>query len=84
MRRIDGWKWRLVAGAILAAASFSAYAVCAASRSREAAAQQVRQELAGFPNEPVVIWGGVFPFEEVYPVLGGGSAEVMSYRLYGR
>jgi hypothetical protein len=80
--RIDGWRHRLAAGAILAAASFNTYGVCAVSKSREAAAQQVRRELAGFPHEPVMIWGGAFPFEEMYPVLGA-SAEAMSYRLYG-
>lgn len=80
--RIDGWQRRLAAGAVFAAASFTAYAVCTASQYHQGAALRVRQELTGFPHEPVVIWGGVFPFEEVYPVLGA-SAEAMSYRLYG-
>jgi hypothetical protein len=80
--RIAGWRRQLALGAILVAATASTYAVCSESQSRHVAAEQVRQELAGFPEYPVVIWGGAFPFEEVYPVLGA-SPTAMSYQFYG-
>lgn len=80
--RVAGWRRRLVSGAVLVAAAFNVYAVCSESRFRQADAEQARRALAGFPSYPVVIWGGVFPFEKVYPVLGASPA-AMSYRLYG-
>lgn len=40
--------------------------------------ENVRASMAGFSPENVIIWGGSFPYESIYPVL----TQAMSYRLY--
>ena len=55
--------------------------VFSVSRITSAIETQIREELSTFPIYPVVIWGGVFPFEAMYPVLDG-TASAIPYKLY--
>jgi len=72
---------RLGVGVLVMAAAFNVSDVLSRSRISQSTAEQIRHGLAAFPNYPVVVWGDVFPFESVYPVLGASSS-AMSYRLY--
>ena len=74
-------RWRLVQGAIVVAALFNASAVFPESRTAQLASERIREELRDFPDEPVVVWGGTFPFEALYPVLRQ-SDSTLAYRLY--
>jgi hypothetical protein len=71
----------LVAGVLLAAA-LNAANVLAESKTTNTADAHARARNAAFPGDPVVIWGGGFPFESVYPVLGASQA-AYGYKLYG-
>ena len=71
----------LVLGLLLAAA-LNTVDVLAESRSTNAADAHLRVQHAALPGDPVVIWGGGFPFEAVYPVLGASDA-ALGYKLYG-
>lgn len=75
-------RWRLVQGAIVVAALFNAAAVFSESRAAQLVSQQIREELQGFPDATVVVWGSAFPFEAAYPVLGQKENAVM-YKIYG-
>lgn len=55
--------------AILIAALAAMAPAFTASRTAASASAEVRAALAGFPTDPVLVWGGVFPYEAVYPVL---------------
>lgn len=79
---LSGWRWRLGFAAILLAAITNASTTFSESRKDRIADEAVRREIAGFPTDPVVVWGAVFPFREIYPVLGAPTS-AMSYRLYG-
>lgn len=72
---------RLGALVIFVAALFNTRSVFSESKTAQAASQSIRHGLYGFPSFPVVIWGGVFPFEAAYPVLAQEKS-AMSYRLY--
>lgn len=74
-------RWRLVQGAVVVAAFFNTSAVFSESRSAQLAAEQIREDLQGFSNETVVVWGGLFPYEAAYPVLRKFDA-ALAYRLY--
>lgn len=63
------------------AALVNTAAVFSECRTAQATSEQIRDELKEFPNSPIIIWGGAFPFEDVYPVLGA-SRSFMEYRLY--
>lgn len=81
-QEITVWCHRLRTGVIFVAAIANMSVVFSESKMSQASSEQIRQGLVDFPRYPVVIWGGVFPFEAVYPVLGASSA-AMSYQLYG-
>lgn len=66
----------------MVAALFNAAAVLSESRAAQLVSQQIREELQGFPDATVVVWGSAFPFEAAYPVLGQKENAVM-YKLYG-
>ena len=76
-------KWRKWLGmiALFVAAIFNAYHVFSESKNFEINSKDVREKLVSFPADPVVIWGGVFPFESVYPVFNT-SRSAMSYKFY--
>lgn len=76
------WRHRLAVIVIIVGALINMTVVFSDSKTTQAAAEQTRQGLRGFPSFPVVIWGGVFPFEAAYPVLVQSQA-AMTYRLYG-
>ena len=75
-------RWRLVKSVILIATLINTAAIFSESRAARALSEQIRYELQDFPNDMVVIWGGVFPYEAVYPVLKQ-SVSAMNYRHYG-
>lgn len=64
------------------AALVQVFGVVVESRSFKEADAQIRERVSGVDGHPVVVWGESFPFEAVYPVLGG-SEEAMKYKLYG-
>lgn len=66
---------------IFVATIFNTSAVVKESKAALATSEQISQALRKFPTSPVVIWGGVFPFVAVYPVLKQSQA-AMTYRLY--
>jgi hypothetical protein len=71
-----------VQGVIVVVALFNATAVFSESRAAKLVSQQIREELQGFPDATVVVWGSAFPFEAAYPVLEQKENAVM-YKLYG-
>lgn len=73
---------RLALLVIFVATLFNTSAVVKESKATLAVSEQTNLELREFPTSPVVIWGGVFPFEAAYPVLKQSQA-AMTYRLYG-
>ena len=72
---------RLSQGVIVAATVFNTIAVLSESKTAQLVSEQIRRDLNGFPQETVVAWGGVFPFEAAYPVLRQ-SDSALAYRLY--
>lgn len=80
--QVAGWRNRLSVGVLLVAAVVNAAHVFSESKISQIAAEQVRKEVATFPNFPVVIWAATFPYEAVYPVLRASST-VMSFKHYG-
>jgi hypothetical protein len=52
----------LAQGVIVLAAVFNTTAVFSESRAAQLVSDQIRRDLRGFPEEPVVVWGGRFPF----------------------
>lgn len=72
---------RLQITALLVAAFFNFSKLIPEVKTTQLASQQIRNHLVNFPDEAVVIWGGSFPFEAVYPVLGAASS-AMKYRFY--
>ncbi len=72
---------RLVQGVIVVAVFFNTTAVFSESRAAQLVSDQIRQDLQGFPNKTVVVWGAVFPFEAAYPVLRQFDS-ALAYRLY--
>ena len=74
------WRRRLAGAALVLGTLANAAIAMTEAQHSKAADARIRQELAGFPGEPVVIWGAAFPFEAVFPVLGAADA-AMSYRL---
>jgi len=62
-------RWTMI-GVVLVASLFNAQAVLRNSRGLWSWSEDVRAGLANFPGDGVVVWGGNFPYEAVYPVLG--------------
>lgn len=81
MGQVSVWRNRLGAGALFVAALFNASHVFSESKTSQITAEQTRKDLARFPSESIVIWGGGFPYEAVYPVLGA-SPSAMSFRFF--
>jgi hypothetical protein len=79
--QVSIWRNRLGTSALILAAVLNTFYVMSASKASQVTADYIRKGLVNFPNDPVVTWGGVFPFEAVYPVLGTSSS-AMSYRFY--
>ena len=77
------FKWRKWLGmiALFLAAIFNASHVFSESKNFEINSRNLREKLVSFPAGPVVIWGGAFPFESVYPVFNT-SRSAMSYKFY--
>lgn len=62
-------RWTVI-GVVLIAAFFNAKIVLANSRYLQSWSEDVRAGLKDLPSDGVVVWGGNFPYEAVYPVLG--------------
>lgn len=77
-----GVRRHLAAGLLLVAAAVNCFHVTSDAGNRDKQSENVQEGLKGFPTEPVVIWGGAFPFQWTYPLLGTSSA-ARSYELYG-
>jgi hypothetical protein len=82
LREHGNWRYRLALIVIIVAAVDNTIVVFSASKSTQAASEEIRQGLSGFPTFPVVIWGGGFPYEATYPILRT-TQSAMSYQLYG-
>lgn len=80
--QVFGWRKYLVAVSSFLAAIVIASSAFTESKRDQVFAEQIRKDFSNFPTDTVVIWGGVLPFESLYPVLKR-SPSVMSYRLYG-
>lgn len=74
-------KWPVTV-VLLSAAVLSTPRSVAQARESEAVFEYVQDALVGFPEDMVVVWGGSFPFEAAYPVLGT-SPSAMTYQFYG-
>ncbi len=80
--RASGWRMHLGVCILFVAMLTNAWNVFAESKRFSLEAQKILADVPTFPNTPVVIWGGTFPYDAVYPVLGASTA-AMSYRHYG-
>lgn len=69
-RARSGLRWGIALSALLIAALANTSAAFFEASALEDRSARVRESLRDFPREPVLIWGGVFPYEAVYPVLG--------------
>lgn len=67
---------------LLISALLNAKHVIHESKAYASDANVVRNELSTFPSFPVVVWGGAFPYESIFPVLRVSSSSSMSYQLY--
>jgi hypothetical protein len=81
-RQNSKWNSRLITGVILIASAFGTYNVIVQSRIFLEKESQIRTELIDFPDSPIVVWGGDFPFEATYPVLAV-PVTAMNYHFYG-
>jgi hypothetical protein len=73
-------RWTVI-GVVLVASFFNAHSVLGNSRGLRSWSEDVRAGLRQFPSDGVVVWGGNFPYEAVYPVLGS-SPNYRNLRLY--
>jgi hypothetical protein len=73
-------RWTVI-GIVLAASFFNARTVLGNSRGLQRWSEDVRSGLGHFPSDGVVVWGGNFPYEAVYPVLGS-SPNFRNLHLY--
>lgn len=78
---ISGWRKRLSAGILLIAALANTLPSFSASDAINLQNTQIRENLKGFPQHPVVAWGGGFPFVAAYPVLSPPPQSI-SYKFY--
>jgi hypothetical protein len=62
-------RWTVI-GVVLVASFVNALTVLGNSRGLRSWSEDVRAGLGHFPIDGVVVWGGNFPYEAVYPVLG--------------
>jgi hypothetical protein len=75
-----GPRWRIVQLVVVTAALYGSSTAFGAARSARAMDVYIRNNIRDFPNDPVVIWGGVFPFESIYPALQRSDA-MPGYRM---
>jgi hypothetical protein len=73
-------RWTVI-GIVLVASFFNVHTVFANSRGLRNWSEDVRAGLVHFPSDGVVVWGGNFPYEAVYPVLGS-SPNFRNLHLY--
>jgi hypothetical protein len=73
-------RWTVI-GVVLVASLFNAQSVLGNSRGLQSWSEDIRAGLQHFPNDGVVVWGGNFPYEAVYPVLGS-SPNFRNLHLY--
>lgn len=73
--------WHLAQAVIIVAAIVNTLQIFSDSRATQQYSEAIRKNLSGFPNDTVVAWGLVFPYENVYPVLKQ-SESAMKYQHY--
>jgi hypothetical protein len=73
---------RLVQGMIFIVAISNTTTVFSKSKAAQINAEKDRCNFYNFPNNPIVVWGSAFPFENIYPVLKQPDG-VLKYKLYG-
>lgn len=78
----SSWRNYLCMILLLLAALLNTFNIVSESKLRQITAANARAAYANFPSFPVVVWGGAFPYEFIYPVLGA-STSAMSYKHYG-
>ena len=77
------WRNHITALVLVAAAGMNATNVFTTASTHKATFEQTQKDLTNFPlGAPTINWGGGFPFEATYPVLGS-SPNAMRYRFYG-
>ena len=79
--KVTAWRKRLGASALLVACYFIASFVFSLAIPHRIFADRTPPALADFPNEPIVDWACLFPYQAVYSVLGQSPA-ARHYRLY--
>lgn len=75
------WRKFLCASVLLVACLFNASRVISESKMSSVTIECTRKALSDFPKKTIVIWGGAFPFEYAYPVMGIPS-NARQYKLY--
>jgi len=75
------WRQRLVTLIVFIACIMNSSQIFSESQIANIHAKDTRTKLINFPNYPVVVWGGIFPYEEIYTVLGTDQS-AMRYNLY--
>ena len=80
---LDGTKVRrwAVISIVMVAALLNARTVLGNSQGLRSWSEDIRAGLRDFPSDGVVVWGGNFPYEAVYPVFGS-SPDFRNLRLY--
>mgnify|MGYP003861825587 CR=1 FL=1 len=66
---ISIWRNHFATGILLVVAILNMHNTFSDAQKYQVSAEQTRQDLMTFPNYPIVIWGGGFPYENIYPVL---------------
>ncbi|MHC8349693.1 hypothetical protein ACYZT7_09990 [Pseudomonas sp. RT4P38] len=80
--RFHGARQFVVAAILFAGAVVNSYFVTVDSNIATSLSKKSLTELAEFPTEPVVVWGGELPFESLYPVLGGSELVSKEFKIY--
>lgn len=76
------WRNYLSVVLLFLAALLNTINIGSESKLQQITAEKARQAYANFPDSPVIVWGGAFPYEFIYPLIGI-SPSVMSYKHYG-
>ncbi|WP_129442460.1 hypothetical protein [Pseudomonas sp. ACM7] len=80
--RLHGWRQFFVGIILFAGAIVNSYFVAADSSNATSGSKKQLAELAAFPTDPLVVWGSEFPYESLYPVLGGKELVSMDFKIY--
>lgn len=79
--QISDWRRQFAVVVLFVAALVNSYHVFSESEKTHLFSKQVREAFTYLPNGLLFAWGGVLPYEAMYPVLANSSLTV-SYRYY--